>query len=282
LIAERLLLLAAVLEENGLPHEKYYLAGLRFVDFFLDEKAKLSMPGSLHSPTDRTPQPQPDGGLGGLELFHPMARILEKTGKDRYRKGLDALVKRFSSIPWHPFLPPSSRDGRSPDAAGALLAVRLFLGMRSLGYHPAEQTVSSVSAARANAAASARLFASLLVPWVRIHPAQDGPEALPGCLVDSFSCQRVIFAGYQTALLLLGLRKVTAEPPLKAFLRDLARLCLEAAGSAPIGSSFLQHTRWDAAGKPDEGRGRRGPIDSRRLASEVLAGLELAGEFPRV
>jgi hypothetical protein len=282
LIAERLLLLAADLEEDGLPHEKYYLAGLRFVDFFMDEKAKLSMPGSLHSPADRTAQPQSAEALGGLELFHPMARILQKTGKDRYRKGMDALVKRFSSIPWDPFKPPASRDGRSADAIGALLAVRLFLAMRTIGYHPAEPTVSTASAAKANAAVSARLFASLLVPWVRLHPAQDGAEAMPGCLVDSFSCQRVIFAGYQTAHLLLGLRKVATEPPLKAFLRDLARLCLEAAGAAPIGSSFLQHTRWDAGGKPGEGRGKRGPIDSRRLASEVLAGLDLARDFPKI
>jgi hypothetical protein len=282
LIAERLLLLAAILEQSGLPHEKYYLAGLRFVDFFLDEKAKLTMPGSLHSPADRTAQPQSADALGGLELFHPMSRILEKTGKDRYRKGLDTLVKRFSSIPWSPFRPPTSRDGRSPDAAGALLAVSLFLAMRKLGYHPAEPTVSTTSAAKANAAASARLFASLLVPWVRIHPAQDGAGALPGCLVDSFTCQRVVFAGHQTALLLLGLRTVAAEPALKAFLRDLARLCLEAAAGSPIGSSFLQHTRWDAVGKPEEGRGKRGPIDSRRLASEVLAGLELSREYPRI
>ena len=75
---------------------------------------------------------------------------------------------------------------------------------------------------------------------------------------------------------------MATEAPLKAFLRDLARLCLESAAAAPIGSSFLQHTRWDAAGKPEEGRGKRGPIDSRRLASEVLAGLDLERAFPKV
>jgi len=281
-IAERLLILSQDLAANDLPHEKYSLAGLRFVDFFLDEKGKLSMPGGLHAPTERTPLPQSPGALGGLELFFPMARVLEKTGKDRYRKALAPMVKRFTSIAWDPYQPPASRDGRTADAAGALLASRLFLAMRSLGFHPAEPTVSSAAAARANALQSARLCASLLVPWVRVHHPADGAGALPGTLVESFACQRVIFAGYETALLLLRLRSLSTEAPQMAFLRDLARLCLEAARSAPIGSSFLQHTLWDADGKPHEGRGKRGPIDARRLAREILAGLDLASEFPKV
>jgi hypothetical protein len=100
--------------------------------------------------------------------------------------------------------------------------------------------------------------------------------------VDSFSCQRIIFRCLETALLLLRLRQISAEADVKALLRDLARLCLRAAGASPLGSSFAQHTRWDIDGKPGEGRGRRGPIDARRTATEVLAGLELAKEFPRV
>jgi hypothetical protein len=280
-IAELLLLLAEDMAGHGLPHEKYWLAGLRFVEFFLDEKARLSMPGSLHAPADRAPAQDKPGALGGLELFFPMARVLERTGKDRYRKALDLLVRRFSSIEWDHFRPPSSRGGRSADAAGALLAARLFLEMRAAGYHPSEPTASSAAAAKSRAAESVRAIASLLVPWVRLHPAQDGAGAFPGCLVDSFSCQRVLFAGNETALLLLELRALAAEAPLKALLRDLARLCVESAKSAPPGLSFLQHTRWDADGKPEEGRGRRGPIDARRLAGEILAGITLSERFPR-
>jgi hypothetical protein len=40
-IAELLLLLSEDLRRAGLPHEKYWHAGLRFADFFIDEKAKL-------------------------------------------------------------------------------------------------------------------------------------------------------------------------------------------------------------------------------------------------
>lgn len=280
-IAELLLLLAQDLADHDLPNEKYYLAGLRFVEFFLDEKARLSMPGSLHGPADRRPARDEPGALGGLELFFPMARVLEKTGKDRYRKALDMLVRRFSAIPWDPFGPPSSRSGRSADAAGSLLAARLFLEMRASGYRPSEPTTSSAAAARARAAESVRLIASLLLPWIRIHPAEDGEGALPGCLVDSFTCQRALCAGNETALLLLRLRAIAADEPLKKLLRDLARLCVEAARSAPPGLAFVQHTRWDANGKPEEGRGRRGPLDARRLASEVLAGVALSEQFPR-
>ncbi len=280
LVAERLLILSRDLADSGLPHEKYYLAGLRFVDFFFDEKSKLVAPGSLHAPDGRVALDEDPGNTGGLELLFPMALVFEKSGKDRYRKALEALVNRFSGIGWDPFNPPSSRVGRSADSAGALLAVRLFLAMRSLGFRPAEQTSSSAAASRAQAAASARLFASLVVPWIRVHPAED--SGFPGCLVDSYTCQRVVFRSRETALLLLRLRAHVGEAELKSLLRNLARLCLDAARGVPIGSSFAQHTRWDADGKPDEGRGRRGPIDARRLATEVLAGLDLAEEFPKI
>lgn len=283
-IAELLLLLAEDLARDGLPHEKYFLAGLRFVEFFLDEKAKLSMPGSLHAPGQRTPVQGPAPCLGGLELFFPMARLYLKTGKDRFRKALDLLVKRFSAVQWDAFQPPGSREGRGPDAAGAILAARLFVGMRELGYKPAEPPVSGAGAARSRAAESVRLFSSLLLPWIRVHPrAGNGllEAGCSGCLVDSFARQRIIFAGNESALLLLKLRELTPDSGLKSLLRGLARLCLEGAKKAPPGTAWFQHTRWDLEGKPDAARGRHGPVDSRRLSSEVLAGLQVAAEFPR-
>ncbi len=283
-IAELLLVLAEDLARDGLPHEKYFLAGLRFVEFFLDEKAKLSMPGSLHVPGQRTPVRDPAPGLGGIELFFPMARLFLKTGKDRYRKALDLLVRRFSAVSWDAFQPPGSREGRGPDAAGAVLAARLFVEMRALGYKPAEPPVSGAAASRARAAESVRLFSSLLLPWIRVHP-RAGEELLEagcsGCLVDSFTRQRIIFAGNESALLLLKLRELAPDSGLKSFLRGLARLCLEGAKMAPLGTAWFQHTEWDLEGKRDAARGRLGPVDSRRLASEILAGVRIAAEFPR-
>ena len=283
-IAELLLLLAEDLAQDGLPHEKYFLAGLRFVEFFLDEKARLSMPGSLHIPGERAPVHGPAQSLGGLELFFPMARLFRKTGKDRYRKAVALLVKRFSEVPWDAFQPPGSRDGRGPDAAGALLATRLFVEMRELGYKPAEPPVTGAAAARARAAESVRLFSSLLLPWIRVHPhaGEELSEAgCSGCLVDSFARQRIIFAGNESAFLLLKLRALTPDSSLKSFLKSCARLCLDGARMAPLGTAWFQHTRWDLEGKPDAARGKLGPVDARRLSSEILAGLRVASEFPR-
>jgi hypothetical protein len=65
-------------------------------------------------------------------------------------------------------------------------------------------------------------------------------------------------------------------------LARLARRCLDAAAAAPLGVSFLQHTRWDSQGKPEQGRGRLGPVDARRLATEIEAGLRISQEFPRL
>ena len=74
-IAELLLILSEDLQRDGLPHEKYYLAGLRFADFFIDEKAKLCIPGGLHPARERRAVPAATEGLGGMELFFPLARI---------------------------------------------------------------------------------------------------------------------------------------------------------------------------------------------------------------
>jgi hypothetical protein len=282
-IAELLLLLAEHLSAAGLPGEKYFLAGLRFVEFFLDEKARLTMPGGLHLPGIREPIRDPGLSLAGLPLFFPMARVHARTGKDRHKKSLDGLVRRFSALPWDSFAPPGSRELRGPDAAGALLAVKLFVEMRRYGYKPAEPQVSGAAAARARAAEGTRLFASLLLPWIRVHAgASPGGDRLSGCLLDSFSRQRLLFAGNETSYLLLRLREQSADAANRSLLARLARLCLDAAAAAPLGTSFLQHTRWDSQGKPEQGRGRLGPVDSRRLATEIEAGLMIAEEFPKL
>jgi hypothetical protein len=308
-IAELLLILAADLARDGCPAEKYWLAGLRFVEFFLDEKGRLSMPGSLHAPAERAAAAGLSESLGGLELFFPAAAVLERTGRDRHKKTMDALVKRFSQIRWDAYAPPCSREGRGPDAAGALLATRLFVAMRAGGYRPVEPPVSSAKAAAARSGESARLFASLLVPWIRVHADGTGEEPAPdrycGCLVDSFARQRLLFCGFETSLRLRELAPLVQEPGASAFLASLSRLCLDSTAAAPLGTAFVQHTMWDSAPRPGgartiiagmgrggtagasrrgafgAARGRLGPIDSRRLASEVLAALRLAEVLPK-
>ena len=308
-VAELLLALSDVLANAGRPHEKYFLAGLRFVDFLLDGKGRLSPPAGLHVPSSSAVDPGAVPGLPGLEVFFPVSLVFARTGHDRYRKALDVLVRRFSGLPWDPFQPPSSREGRGPDSAGALVAARLFVEMRALGYKPAEPPVTGVAAARARAAESARLFASLLVPWIRVRAEPTGGDALPpqsGYLLDSFVRQRLLCAGHETALLLLRLGALTPVESEKNLLTTLARDCLASARCNPIGTAYIEHTRWDAAGMTGTGQGRGspgkgsqgkrgaardsarsaagriGPVDSRRFATELLAGLRLVEEFPSV
>jgi hypothetical protein len=280
-IAALLLELADDLAEKGSPHEKYFLAGLRFVESFLDEKGKLSMPGPLHQPGSRTPIAEHPEQIAGLELYFPLVRVLARTGKDRYKKAMDLLVKRFSTLSWDPLLPPASRENRSPDSAGALVAAGLFVRMRARGYKPVEPPVSTAAAAAARANESTRLFVSLVAPWVRMHPEGEAESlSFSGTIVDSFVRQRLLFAGYETACLLLELGRLTTDTAVRSIVRTLARLCLSSTRSAPLGTAFLQHTNWDDEGKT--GRGRRGPVDSRRLATEILNGLRINDEFPKV
>jgi hypothetical protein len=301
-VAELLLELSDELAEEGQPHEKYFLAGLRFVDFFLDGKRKLIAPGGLCSFSSVNNDADCPPGLAGLEIFFPLSRVFARTGHDRYRKALDVLVRRFSSLNWDLFQPPASREGRGSDAAGALLAARLYVQMRALGYKPVEPPVSSAAAARARAADSARLFASLLVPWIRMNGRpfeKESPFPFSGYLLDSFARRRLLCAGHETALLLLQLRKLSQGEAEKLLLVTLANVCLASAKCTPIGTAFIQHTRWDSQGfvagdpgkKSSHGKNgfsanqatserKLGPVDSRRVATEVIAGIQLVEEFP--
>jgi hypothetical protein len=166
-----------------------------------------------------------------------------------------------------------------------MVAARLFIEMRGMGYKPVEPPVSTAAAAKARAAESTRLFASLLVPWIRLHGEAGGGvggASWPGCLADSFQRQRLLFAGNETALLLLKLGTLTPETGTRALLKGLAKVCRDSGRLSPIGTSYYQHTRWDEQGMPDKGKGRRGPLDARCAASEILAALGIAQEFPKL
>ena len=94
--ADALLALSQDLAADGLPHEKYWLAGIRFVEFFIDSKARLVLPGNLHAPGERAAA---EPGLGGMGLFSPLSCVYAKTRRDRHKKPLDDLARAFSSLP---------------------------------------------------------------------------------------------------------------------------------------------------------------------------------------
>jgi hypothetical protein len=276
--ADRLLALALDLAADGLPHEKYWLGGLRFVECFIDQKARLTVPGNLHEPDGRTPA---EAGICGLELFAPLARVYEKTGRDRHKKPLDALARQFSASAWDASRPPESREGRGADAEAALLAVRLFVEMRRLGYHPVEPTGGTPAQQKVRAAEAALLFSSLLIPWIRVHPGAGGTGPT-GLLADSFTRQRLLLAGHETAWLLLSLRAMVKEARVASLLKSLARLSMEGSRAGPLGAAWLRHTDWDEEGKPGSAGSRLGPVDSRRLVREIEFGLRIAEDFPKL
>jgi len=269
-IADFLLMLAEDLAGEALPFEKYFLAGQRFVDLFVDERGKYILPGSLYPPGRQLVPGNDD--LAGWEIFFPLVRVLDRVGRDRYKRALAVIASRFSSTSWDIFDPPSSRAKRDPDSAAALLVVRMFLELRSRGFKPAEPPGSTASA-KAKSAQSVRLFASLVLPWIRIHGGHgDGQPRLNGALVDSFVRQRLLFAGNETAYVLGGLAQLAGSREQRRLLLDVSRLCLSVSDGFAPGTAFFQHTRWDQGGT-DNGTGRVGAVDSRRLANEILFGL---------
>jgi hypothetical protein len=275
-IADLLLHLAEVLREQGLPFEKYFLAGQRFVDVFVDEKGKVAVPGDLWAPDS------PDQEWVGWSILFPVVRVLDRLGKDRYKKALGVIAARFGAAQWDVFNPPSSRKGRDSDSAASRLAVRMFLELRSRGFHPGEQPGSGASA-KIKSAESVQLFSSLLLPWIRIHgggaPGAGRSPGLDGALVDSFVRQRLVFAGNETAYLLRRLAALAGPGDLKSLLARLAGLCRSSGSDFPPGTAFYQHTRWDPEGR-EAAIGKTGPVDSRRLSDEILFGV-MGADRPR-
>jgi hypothetical protein len=308
-IAERVIALASDLASRSLPFEKYWLAGLRFVELFLDGKGRLIMPGSLYAPGESV-LPAGTGGeawdadLEGFDFLLPLARVHKRTGRDKFRKAIDLMVGRFSSLPWEISHLPTSRAGREPDSLAAMRCARVFIEMRRLGYRPVDSPTGNSSGPRARRGHEARgahgarggpvrltndsplLFASLVLPWIRVHPA--GGEKLTagtfdaaGGIVDSFLRQRILFAGYETAWLLLSLARLSSEPWIRRVLKCMADLCIECAGRAPMGSGFYLHTRWAPNGNSGKENLLLGPVDSRRLAREAEFAMRIMDEFPR-
>lgn len=269
-IAEALLRLAGQMEARGLDGGRYAAAGERFVDFFFPGKGAFLPPGSLHRAGERIPE---ERGLERFSFFFPLRLVFLSGGKDRHRKALDAMAREFSLLPLEPWELPASRPGRDPDSAAALLEVRVFLAMRSAGYRMA----------------GAEALASRLAPWVNVNrsaavPDGGGRGTLPidpvGGLADSFRRQRLLFAGNETAYLLLSLKPLLKEPWLAEAASRLAASCLRFSAQAGLGTAWLQHTMWDSRGRVEEGRGLLGPVDSRRLVSEAASLWMLLEEKP--
>lgn len=267
-IAEAFLSLASEMEARGLDGGRYAAAGERFVDFFFPGKGAFLPPGSLHMAGERTPE---ESGLERFAFFPPLWSVFQAGKKDRHRKAVNAMVREFSLLERATGGLAASRPGRDPDSSAALLEARIFLSMRAAGFKlpGADELVSR------------------LVPWVNVNRSgmRDGdgdPVIDPlGGLLDSFRRQRLLFAGHETAWLLLSLRPLLKEPWLAGVAAELAAASLRFSAQARIGTSWYQHTLWDSRGRVEDGKGLLGPVDSRRLASEGTYLLRLHEGKPR-
>jgi hypothetical protein len=284
-IADRLLALADALSEAGMPNAKYRLAGARFVEFFIDDQGRFQPPGALHLPGVRAPF---EPGLAGFALCFPLARTLARTGRDRYRKALDTLAHSLAGLPWGTPWLPTSREGRDPDSAAALLCGRILVALGGPG---------SVSARRSGGSSRGRTggrtgrgpidvgdAASVVLPWVYANPRPPvGGIPATGGIIDSFHRQRLVGAGAEAAFVLSGLGALASEPWMRRTLEGFSRLCQGFADRLPLGTAYLAHVDPlpQAAGSGTRAHSRRsrpepaaGPVDARRLVVE--AGYRLA------
>jgi hypothetical protein len=262
-IADLFLSLSEVLARRGLPGEKYRLAGERFVEFFLDEKGRFDQPGALHCAGEREPV---EKGLSAFEVFFPFLRMYRETGRDRYKKALSVMAKQFLALPWDIARPPSWREDRAPDSRAALLCGRLAAEIAGSGCGDVD----------------AEVFLSLLAPWIHVNRSMHRQLADPlGGIADSFNRQRLLFAGAETAYVLLSLAGLAKSKCTRDLASELAKLAFGFTRQAPLGTGFFQHTRWDPGGKAVEWEsGVIGPVDSRRLAREAGFAVRLHEEFP--
>jgi hypothetical protein len=262
--ADLLLELSEILEQEKRPGRKYALAAERFVDFFFDENARLLMPGALHLPGERSPSEE---GLAGFELFFPLSRMARLTKKDRYGKALEAMRALFAGADWDVSRPPSSRAGRDPDSRAALTCGRIAAAMHVYG----------------RAGPDPRPYLSLLASWIRVNrpPRPETVDSMGG-LADSHRRARLLFAGAETAYVLLRLGALVPDKATAELAGDLARLALGFSGRAPCGTAFLRHAHWSMDGKPDDNEADvLGPVDSRVLAREAEFAVRLKDEFSR-
>ena len=169
-------MLAEDLEGEGLPFEKYFLAGQRFVDLFVDDRGRCAVPASLCSPgrganvrqLGRAAAPR-RAGSGGHPRMGDLLPPLPRPGSARegpLQEGAGCHCRAFRR----------GSLGRIPSAD---LTTRARRGFRSL---PARREVVRRAAPAAGTDPRSRKRAAPLPP--------PGQRKAPGCLPHSF------FPGY--------------------------------------------------------------------------------------
>jgi len=254
--------LSRELKQRGLCWRKYFFAGRRMVDSFLENPKQLQNLGSV---IDLSSLKGVEKGLGCLELCQPLLLLYKISGKERYKKALNTIKESFFSEYRRPDLLPSSRTGRDPDVKGALLLANAVLALVAAGLKIKNLDV----------------YMSLLLPWVYLNRSFNGGNFNSiGGVIDSSRRNRLLFHGYELSYLLLKLNKLLSVKGNNNLLELLADQLIGFTSQKPLGTAYFLHTLWDSQGKIKKDRGLFGPIDSRRLVREGYYLLKLKEEFP--
>jgi len=253
--------LSRELKHRGLCWQKYFFAGRRMVDSFLENPKQLQNLGSV---IDLSSLKSVEKGLGCLELCQPLLLLYKITGEERYKKALNTIKESFFSEYRRPDLLPSSRAGRDPDVKGALFLAHAVLALVAAGL----KIKNSAD------------YMSLLLPWIYLNRSFNGGNFNSiGGVIDSTRRNRLLFRGYELSYLLLKLNKLlSAKSSSPAEL--LAGQLIGFTSQKPLGTAYFLHTLWDSQGKIKRDRGPFGPVDSRRLVREGYYLLKLKNEFP--
>ena len=257
-----LLHLSRELKQKGLCWQKYFFAGRRMVDSFLENPKQLQNLGSV---IDLFSLEGVEKGLGCLELCQPLLLLYKISGKERYKKALNTIKESFFSEDRRPDLLPPSRTGRDPDVKGALFLANAVLALVSAGLK-----IKNLAD-----------YFSLLLPWIYLNRSFNGGNFNSlGGVIDSSKRNRLLFCGYELSYLLLKLNKLLSGKSSNNLAELLAGQLIGFTSQKPLGTAYYLHTLWDSQGKIKKDRGPFGPIDSRRLAREGYYLLKLKKEFP--
>jgi hypothetical protein len=269
-VAASLLDFGSMLERLGLGAARHAVAGRRMVDAFIDSHGKLTPPGAVMTPDGGRIA---ESGLGAVRFLHPLLRVADRDGRERYRKAAVALVADFLNLEPGAAELPISREGREPDAGAPVLLAEAALE----------------AAGRRIRIPDASALAGRLLPWLRLTEAPSA-SALPpiGAFVDSFVRPRLRPRPCQIAVICRRLSTL-CRGPVAALLADHSRASLAAAGALPLGTSFVARVRWGldpgAGSAPRELRkGEQaegivvGPVDARDFVAELGYALDLEEE----
>jgi hypothetical protein len=266
-IAFSLFDLEELLTALGVESSRYGLAARRMVDACFDSRGHFSPPGATMAPDFSATTEE---GIGAVRFLHPLLKVMDRDRRERYRKAASLMVAKWLDVQVTPLDLPASRDGREPDSRAALLVLEAALEAKS----------------RKLPVKGAATLAGLLLPWLYLG---GGPISGAGALADSLVRARWKPRPAQIAYICERVAPLVKGGTRELF-HQIAVLARAAAGSLPLGCSYVARARWDGAGarggKRARGRDTRevvdgfviGPVDARDFAVELGYAVRLEEE----